>query len=316
MKKTLIVWTVAFIGLVIIGSVLSLKGILKDEDNQSADDYNKIIKAPVIEDTFSVADNSLISKVKSATYIIDNQTVILNDGVSESGLIVDGVSQPTTRFFGNEAQGDLDGDGQADIVFLITQDNGGSGTFFYLAGALAVDDSYQILNTIFLGDRISPQTTEIKKGIIIVNYADRRADEPMSSTPSVGVSKYFQVVGSQLVPTDASALEADPIQMANPAATNCLKLGGNLVTKERGDGGQYSLCYFDDARACEEWALMRGDCPVGGVKTTGFDTIDQKYCAWVGGRTIAETDSVCTFKDGSKCSTVDFFNGVCPNTKI
>ncbi|MCX6797739.1 MAG: hypothetical protein NTX66_00770, partial [Candidatus Falkowbacteria bacterium] len=62
------------------------------------------------------------------------------------------------------------------------------------------------------------------------------------------------------------------------------------------------------------WALMRGDCPNGGVKTTGYDTIDQNYCAWSGGQTFAVPDSVCTFKDGSKCSTVDFYNGKCPTS--
>ncbi|MFA5936739.1 MAG: DUF333 domain-containing protein [Candidatus Paceibacterota bacterium] len=100
-------------------------------------------------------------------------------------------------------------------------------------------------------------------------------------------------------------------QIANPASTNCSKLGGNLVIEKRGDLGEYGLCYFEDNRACEEWALLRGDCPVGGVKTTGFDAIDQKYCAWSGGQTFAVPNSVCTFKNGSKCSTENFYNGKC-----
>jgi len=103
-----------------------------------------------------------------------------------------------------------------------------------------------------------------------------------------------------------------PTQLANPASTNCLKVGGNLVIQKRGDGGEYGLCYFEDNRACEEWALLRGDCPLGGVKTTGFDTVDQKYCAWSGGKALAVPQSVCTFKDDSKCSTEKFYNGKCP----
>ncbi|MFA7663016.1 MAG: transporter substrate-binding domain-containing protein [Patescibacteria group bacterium] len=102
-----------------------------------------------------------------------------------------------------------------------------------------------------------------------------------------------------------------PAQLANPASTNCAKVGGNLVIQKRGDGGEYGLCYFEDNRACEEWALLRGDCPLGGRKTTGFDTIDQNYCAWSGGETLAVPDSVCTFKDGSTCPTIDFYNGTC-----
>jgi len=51
---------------------------------------------------------------------------------------------------------------------------------------------------IYLGDRIAPQTTEFRNGEIIVNYADRRPDEPFSTIPSVGVSKYFKVVDGEL----------------------------------------------------------------------------------------------------------------------
>ncbi len=100
-------------------------------------------------------------------------------------------------------------------------------------------------------------------------------------------------------------------QLANPASVNCLKLGGTLSIETRGDGGQYGLCHFEDNRACEEWALLRGDCPYGGRKTTGYDTVDQNYCAWSGGETFAVPDSICAFKDGSKCSTLDFYNGKC-----
>ena len=102
--------------------------------------------------------------------------------------------------------------------------------------------------------------------------------------------------------------------LANPASVNCSKVGGSLTIEKNGTGGEYGLCYFEDNRACEEWALMRGECPVGGVKTTGFDTVDQKYCAWSGGQTLAVPNSICTFKNGSKCSTVDFYNGKCEIT--
>ena len=46
-----------------------------------------------------------------------------------------------------------------------------------------------------LGDRIAPQTTEVSrnprhKNVIVVNYGDRRPDEPMTGQPSVGKSVY------------------------------------------------------------------------------------------------------------------------------
>ena len=54
-------------------------------------------------------------------------------------------------------------------------------------------------------------------------------------------------------------------QLANPASVNCTKSGGHLAIEKRGDGGEYGVCYFDDNKACEEWALFRGECPQGGV---------------------------------------------------
>ena len=100
-------------------------------------------------------------------------------------------------------------------------------------------------------------------------------------------------------------------QLANPASTNCAEKGGKLVINKMGNGGEYGLCYFDDNRACEEWAMYRGDCPVGGRRTTGYDTIDQNFCAWTGGETFAVANSVCTFKNGKTCPTIDYYNGTC-----
>jgi len=46
------------------------------------------------------------------------------------------VAGAPAQYFGNEATGDLNGDGQADKAFLVTQDPGGSGTFYYVIAAL------------------------------------------------------------------------------------------------------------------------------------------------------------------------------------
>ena len=50
-----------------------------------------------------------------------------------------------------------------------------------------------------MGDRIAPQTTEFRNGEIIVNYADRKSSDPMSASPSVGVTRYFKVSGAELL---------------------------------------------------------------------------------------------------------------------
>lgn len=101
------------------------------------------------------------------------------------------------------------------------------------------------------------------------------------------------------------------VGLANPASVNCLDQGGQLVMKEKPDGSQYALCYFDDNRACEEWAMFRGDCPVGGMKTTGYDTEAQRFCAWSGGNTTAMENALCILPDGRECLADDFYLGEC-----
>ncbi|MBP7832663.1 MAG: DUF333 domain-containing protein [Candidatus Levybacteria bacterium] len=107
--------------------------------------------------------------------------------------------------------------------------------------------------------------------------------------------------------------EDNPQTLANPASVNCEKVGGTTVIKN-GPNGQYGLCQFEDNQACEEWALFRNECPVGGVKTTGFDTIEQMYCAWVGGETLAVANPNCKLPDGTICTDEAVYNGTCPTS--
>ena len=127
------------------------------------------------------------------------------------------------------------------------------------------------------------------------------------------------LAGCQTTATSPSPTATAPKQgIANPASENCLEQGGTLSIQERGDGGQYGICMFEDNRQCEEWALLQGDCPAGGLKVTGYITPAAQYCVITGGTyTItgeSNTDNeqgTCTFKDGSQCDAWDYYNGLC-----
>ena len=98
-------------------------------------------------------------------------------------------SKIITRYFGNEIKHDFDGDGREDVAFLLTQETGGSGIFYYVVAALNTSKGYIGSEGFFLGDRIAPQTTEMGKGnSIVVNYAERAAGESFAIRPSVGKS--------------------------------------------------------------------------------------------------------------------------------
>jgi hypothetical protein len=120
---------------------------------------------------------------KGIEYVIEGARVKLTDG---------------TRYFGNELRTDLNGDGREDVVFLITQNLGGTGTFFYVVAALNTEQGYVGSDGYLLGDRIAPQTTEVSqnprhKYVIVVNYADRAPSEPMTADPSIGKSAYLKL---------------------------------------------------------------------------------------------------------------------------
>lgn len=129
---------------------------------------------------------------KDGTYIIEGQPVTLVDGRAEVESAPGSASKTITQYFGNEATGDLNGDGVADVAFLVAQTGGGSGTFYYVVAAMKTASGYTGTSAVLLGDRVAPQTTEIRDGQLIVNYAVRAAGEPMTAQPSVGKSLFLK----------------------------------------------------------------------------------------------------------------------------
>lgn len=135
---------------------------------------------------------------KNAEYVIEGQRVKLVNGEAETEVAPGSASKVTTKYFGNEVKHDLNNDGKEDVVFLLTQNSGGSGTFYYVVAALNTERGYVGSEALLLGDRIAPQTTEISQnpnhqGVIVVNYADRAAGEPMTTQPSVGKSIWLKL---------------------------------------------------------------------------------------------------------------------------
>jgi heat shock protein HslJ len=135
---------------------------------------------------------------KDAEYIIDGKRVKLEDGISEIEAAPGSASKITTRYFGNEARKDINGDGTDDVIFLLTQETGGSGTFFYVVGAISTPEGYRGSEALLLGDRIAPQNTGISqnpnhKDVFVVNYAVRAEGEPFTAKPSIGKSIWLKL---------------------------------------------------------------------------------------------------------------------------
>ena len=130
-----------------------------------------------------------VSDYKNVEFSIGGERIQLEEGVAEKESAPGSASKIVTHYFGNVVMQDLNNDGREDAVFLVTQETGGSGTFFYVVAALNTERGYVGSEALLLGDRIAPQTTEKGPlGSVIVNYADRKPGEDFSVQPSLGKS--------------------------------------------------------------------------------------------------------------------------------
>jgi hypothetical protein len=131
-------------------------------------------------------------------YTIDGEKVRLIDGIAEREVAPGSASKIVTRYFGNDFYTDLNNDGREDVVFLLTQESGGSGTMFYAVPALNTEQGYVGGGGYLLGDRVAPQNIGLSqnprhKNVVVVNYAVREDSEPMTTQPSVGKSTYLKL---------------------------------------------------------------------------------------------------------------------------
>ena len=148
-------------------------------------------------------DQVSVKDYKNSSYIIEGQSITLTDGFSEIESASGSVSKIVTRYFGNEVKHDLNDDGREDTVFIITQEHGGSGKFFYAVAALNTPTGHVGSNAFLLGDRIAPQSTNIDEGpttqgtnrenVIVVNFMTRKPNEPFTAEPTVGKSVWIKL---------------------------------------------------------------------------------------------------------------------------
>ncbi|MFA7315933.1 MAG: hypothetical protein WC059_04005 [Candidatus Paceibacterota bacterium] len=141
---------------------------------------------------------NIVKDYKNTTYQIDGKMVTLVNGVSETAIVPDSASKIITRYFGNDFKTDLNNDGREDIVFILTQELGGSGVFFYAVSALNTEKGYVGSDGYLLGDRIAPQnigasTNPRHKNVLMVDYKDRAQNDPMTTAPHISKSVYLKL---------------------------------------------------------------------------------------------------------------------------
>jgi hypothetical protein len=120
-----------------------------------------------------------------ATYALDGEPITLRDGRAERRAFPD--SAAVDRFSileGSTVVGDVDGNGQDDVAFVLVQEGGGTGTFSHLVTATQHQGHYRGSNALFLGDRIGKPTIALRDGVLEVRFLDRPDDAPFSKPPT------------------------------------------------------------------------------------------------------------------------------------
>lgn len=220
-------------------------------------------------------DQTPILTHKDATYVLGGEVVKLEGNV---------------KYFGNEVSYDFDKDGREDKAFIITHQPGGSGTFYYVVAALNKETGYEGSQGLLLGDRISPQTTEIKDGLVVVNYADRKPNEPFTTQPSVGKSLRLKLdVNSMQFGEVAQDFEGE----ANPNTMTLTMKKWTWINAQYNDGRTVT--------PKKTLAFTLEFLPTGQFSaTTDCNEIGGKYVAKNGVITFSEMISTKMFCEGSQ----------------
>ena len=129
----------------------------------------------------------------NATFQFEDGPVTLKDGSASMSITPNSAATQETAITGDLAYGDLNNDGKNDTALLLVQDSGGSGVFLYVAAYLSGVVQYKGSNAVFIGDRVTPKSISIDKGVINVSYLDRKSTEPMAAEPTVLTTHHYIV---------------------------------------------------------------------------------------------------------------------------
>ena len=134
----------------------------------------------------------------NATFKIDRAQVTLTNGKADTEAAPGSASRIVTTLTDKRATGDVDGDGRADTIVVLTQQPGGTGTFYYVAVLLNGTTGVTATPATLLGDRIAVNALRLDGTTIAVDLLERASGQPFTASPSVSVTKKFAVASGAL----------------------------------------------------------------------------------------------------------------------
>ena len=236
----------------------------------------------------------------NATYTIEGEPITLINGKAEKEIAIGSASKIEVMAWGQPAAGDLNADQSNDAALILTYSVGGSGTFYYVAATLKDPQSGVATgtNAILLGDRIAPQNISVGDGKIVVNYADRKSNEPMSVSPSIGITRTFEIQGTALAEITAESVKREHA---------CAISDGTIKT---------SLC-------CKSTEDFPNSCLIGACGCSITDSHEVKICdcgegkCFDGSKCInSENITICKEEQRNVDACIQIYDPVCAKVNI
>lgn len=191
--------------------------------------------------------NGLPEDPQEAWFVLRGEPVMLGAGVLE--------------YFGNEVQHDVDGDGDKDAVFLVTEQKEDGSTWFYAVAGLRSQGGYEGSHAVLIGFNIAPQSTEQGEGrVVIVNYA-----EQTTTGVSLGKSLHLLLdVETREFGELVQNFEGDGPRDAIPPVSTACYVGGCSSQLCTDTPNMASTCEYHESYACYQTAVCErqssGEC--------------------------------------------------------
>jgi heat shock protein HslJ len=126
-----------------------------------------------------------VADAANASYRLESAPVRLVDGLAEVPAAPGSSSVIRTQIIGEPMIADLNRDQMEDAVVVLAQQTGGTGTFYYLAAAVATPQGPAGTDGLFLGDRIAVDSVAVVDGRISLQYRTRAPSQSFAEAPSV-----------------------------------------------------------------------------------------------------------------------------------
>jgi len=175
-----------------------------------------LLCALVARTAFAADGGDAMADLKDSTYSgIEDRPVTLSQGRWEGAPYVeDGAARPAVGLVDDFLlQGDLDADGQKELVVMLWQSAGGTGSNIYIAVMKPENGEYVNISTALLGDRVKLRDGRIDSGRIVLDVLQAGADDPMCCPTELAERTWSMEDGQ---------LEEHPMQVSGELSVDAL----------------------------------------------------------------------------------------------